>query len=65
MFADDIALSADGMIAKFDFTGGAVDFAIKYVETERYKLEREARRALFGKYRNPFTDDPSVAGKES
>lgn len=64
MFADDIALSADGMIAKFDFTGGAVDFAIKYVETERYKLEREARRALFGKYRNPFTDDPSVAGKD-
>lgn len=64
MFADDIALSADGMIAKFDFTGGAVDFTIKYVETERYKLEREARRALFGKYRNPFTDDPSVAGKD-
>ncbi|MFC3096917.1 carotenoid oxygenase family protein [Alteraurantiacibacter palmitatis] len=64
MFADDIALSADGMIAKFDFTGGAVDFAIKYVETERYQLEREARRALFGKYRNPFTDDPSVAGKD-
>lgn len=64
MYADEIALSADGMIAKFDFTGGAVDFAIRYVETERYKLEREARRALFGRYRNPFTDDPSVAGKD-
>ena len=62
MFDDDIALSADGMIAKFAFSGGAVDFAIKYVETERYMAEREVRRALFGKYRNPFTDDPAVAG---
>ncbi|MCL6250335.1 carotenoid oxygenase family protein [Altererythrobacter sp. KTW20L] len=64
MFDDDIALNADGMIAKFDFSGGAVDFAIRYVETERYKLEREARRALFGQYRNPFTDDPAAEGKD-
>ena len=26
-------------------------------------LERQARKALFGAYRNPYTDDPSVAGK--
>ncbi|HSG57185.1 MAG TPA: carotenoid oxygenase family protein [Paracoccaceae bacterium] len=64
MFDDDIALNADGMIAKFDFTDGAVDFAIRYVETERYKLERDARRALFGQYRNPFTDDPLAQGKD-
>ncbi|AKH43904.1 carotenoid cleavage dioxygenase [Altererythrobacter atlanticus] len=62
MFEDDIALNADGMISCFRFTGGAVDFEIKYVETERYKAEKEARRALFGRYRNPFTDDPSVEG---
>jgi carotenoid cleavage dioxygenase len=62
MFEDDIALNADGMIAKFNFENGGVDFAIKYVETERYKAEKKARRALFGRYRNPFTDDPSVAG---
>ena len=62
MFEDDIALNHDGMIARFNFEGGAVDFDIKYVETERYLAEKKARRALFGRYRNPFTDDPSVAG---
>ncbi len=64
MFEDDIVLSGDGMVARFDISGGKVDYAIRYVETERYKLERDARRALFGQYRNPFTDDPSVAGKD-
>jgi carotenoid cleavage dioxygenase-like enzyme len=62
MFEDDIALNADGMIARFNFENGAVDFDIKYVETERYLAEKKARRALFGRYRNPFTDDPSVEG---
>ena len=62
MFDDDIALNHDGMVARFNFDGGAVDFDIKYVETDRYKAEKEARRALFGKYRNPYTDDPSVEG---
>jgi carotenoid cleavage dioxygenase-like enzyme len=62
MFEDDIALNHDGMIARFNFENGAVDFDIKYVETERYLAEKKARRALFGRYRNPFTDDPSVAG---
>lgn len=64
MFEDDIVLSGDGMVAKFSIHGGTVDYAIRYVETERYRLEKEARRALFGQYRNPFTDDPSVAGKD-
>ncbi len=62
MFEDDIALNADGMISRFHFQDGAVDFDIRYVETDRYKAEKEARRALFGRYRNPFTDDPSVKG---
>src|SRR6185503_8795807 len=34
------------------------------VQTERWKLERAAGRALFGRYRNPFSDDPSVQGKD-
>jgi len=62
MFEDDVALNHDGMIARFLFENGAVDYDIKYVETARYKAEKQARRALFGRYRNPFTDDPSVAG---
>ena len=61
-FEDDIALNADGMVSRFRFENGHVDYDIRYVETDRYVAEREARRALFGQYRNPFTDDPSVAG---
>ncbi|WP_324699199.1 carotenoid oxygenase family protein [Novosphingobium sp. RL4] len=62
LFGDDIALSGDGMIGKFTIRDGKVDYAIRYVETARYKAEKAARRALFGQYRNPFTDTPEAAG---
>lgn len=60
-------LSADGMVSRFLFSEGpggttAVDHDIRYVHTARYAAEQAARRSLFGRYRNPFTDDPSVAG---
>jgi hypothetical protein len=35
---------------------------MRYIETERYRLERKARKALFGLYRNPFTHHPCVRG---
>ena len=59
----DTFLSGDGMVRMFRFQDGHVDFKQRYVRTERWQLERQARRALFGAYRNPFTDDPSVQGK--
>jgi carotenoid cleavage dioxygenase len=59
---DDNLLSGDGMISRFLFEDGHVDYAIRYVHTARYLAEKEARHALFGRYRNPFTDDPSVKG---
>ena len=62
--ADDNMLSGDGMIARFLIEDGAVDYDIKYVRTARYEAERKARKALFGRYRNPFTDDPAVAGMD-
>ncbi len=62
MFDDDILLSADGMVSRFRIKNGHVDHAIRYVQTPRYLAEQKARKALFGKYRNPYTDDPSVAG---
>jgi carotenoid cleavage dioxygenase-like enzyme len=55
-FEDDIALSGDGMVSRFLFDNGNVDHDIRYVRTARFEAERRARRALFGKYRNPFTD---------
>jgi len=62
LFADDNVLSGDGMVARFLFDKGHVDYDIRYVHTARYKAEREARRALFGRYRNVYTDQPEVAG---
>lgn len=61
-FEDDILLSGDGMVSRFLFADGAVDYDIKYVRTARFEAEQKARKALFGQYRNPFTDDPSVEG---
>jgi carotenoid cleavage dioxygenase len=34
----------------------------RYVRTARFEAERKARRALFGKYRNLYTDQPEVKG---
>ena len=58
----DIFLNGDGMMHMVRLEGGHADLKTRYVQTEKLKLERNARRALFGLYRNPFTDDPSVAG---
>jgi carotenoid cleavage dioxygenase len=59
----DIYLNGDGVVSMFRFANGHVDLKTRYVRTEKYQLERAARKALFGAYRNPFTDDPSVIGK--
>jgi len=59
-----IAAGGDGAVRAFRFKDGKVDFRSRYVRTERFLLERKARRALFGNYRDPFSDDPSVAGKD-
>lgn len=62
--ADDFFINGDGVVSMFRFEGGHVDFRIRFVRTDKFKLERRARRALFGGYRNPFTDEPSVAGAD-
>ncbi|MEH6517331.1 MAG: carotenoid oxygenase family protein [Halioglobus sp.] len=59
----DTYLSGDGMISYFHFENGHVDFKSRYILTERLKNDRAARRSLYGIYRNPYTDDPSVQGK--
>jgi carotenoid cleavage dioxygenase len=55
-------ISGDGMVSALRFAPAGVSFAIRYVQTERHKAEANAGRALFGKYRNPYTDKPEVAG---
>ncbi len=60
---DDIYINGDGIISMFRIENGHVDFKMRYVQTERWKAERKARRSLYGKYRNPWTDSPEVQGK--
>jgi carotenoid cleavage dioxygenase-like enzyme len=57
----DFYFNADGMVSMFRFENGYADFRSRYVRTPRFVAEREARRSLFGAYRNPYTDDASVA----
>ncbi|GIJ97903.1 hypothetical protein Aspvir_000009 [Aspergillus viridinutans] len=57
-----IPLDGDGSISAFRFHLGRVDMKMRYIETERYRLERKARKALFGLYWNPFTYHPCVRG---
>jgi len=63
LHGSDIYFNGDGMVCQFRFRNGHVDFKCRYVRTEKYELERAAGRALFGTYRNPLSDDPSVRGR--
>ncbi|MEO6153345.1 MAG: carotenoid oxygenase family protein [Croceibacterium sp.] len=58
---EDIILNGDGMASMFRFEDGHVSFRSRYVQTERLKREREARRRLYGHYRNKHTDDEAVS----
>src|SRR5690606_30087401 len=58
---DDIILNGDGLASMFGCENGHVSFRSRYVQAERLKREREARRRLYGHYRNKFTDDESVS----
>jgi carotenoid cleavage dioxygenase len=62
--ADDNLLSGDGMISALRINGGKARFDMRYVQTARHKAEVAAGKALFGRYRNPYTDDASVAGMD-
>lgn len=58
---EDIILNGDGLASMFRFENGHVSFRSRYVQTERLKREREARRRLYGHYRNRYTDDEAVS----
>ena len=64
LHGDDINVNGDGLAMMFRFGDGYVSFKSRYVRTERFLLESKAHRALFGVYRNPYTNDPSVKGKD-
>lgn len=61
---DDSPFNEDGYVSSFRFKDGRVDFRGRWVETERLRRDKAAQRQLYGCYRNPFTDDPSVRDPE-
>lgn len=62
MAGDDIWFNGDGMVTRFRFEGGRVSLRQRWVRTGKFCREQAAGKALYGAYRNPLTDDPSVAG---
>jgi carotenoid cleavage dioxygenase len=65
LLGTDIFLNGDGMVHSVRFDNGHADLKTRYVRTAKFELERRARRALFGAYRNPFTDTPEAAGVDN
>ncbi|MBT2187613.1 carotenoid oxygenase family protein [Sphingobium nicotianae] len=61
-YAGDIGFDGEGHVSMFRIRGGHVDYRTRYAKTQRWKAQHAARRSLFGMYRNPLTDDPSVKG---
>ena len=57
---NNVPLDGDGNMSAFRIYDGRVDMKTRYIETERYKLERRANKALFGLYRNPYSHHPCV-----
>ncbi|GFF57523.1 lignostilbene-alpha,beta-dioxygenase isozyme III [Aspergillus udagawae] len=53
---NDPWFNGDGNVAAFRIQDGRASFRQRYVRTEKFVREREAQRALLGKYRNKFTD---------
>ena len=64
LLGQDIFINGDGMIHMVRIENGHADLKMRYVQTEKYKRERQARRALYGAYRNRYTDLPQVAGTD-
>lgn len=60
LLGEDIFINGDGMMHSVRLENGHADLKTRYVRTAKFEAERAARRALFGRYRNPFTDDRSV-----
>ena len=63
MWPEDVFIDGEGMAHMFRFENGHVDYRSRWIRNERFLLQEQARRSLFGRYRNRYTNDSSVAGK--
>jgi carotenoid cleavage dioxygenase-like enzyme len=58
----DIGFDGEGHASMFRIQNGHVDYLSRWVKNDRWKAQHKARKSLYGVYRNPYTDDPSVKG---
>lgn len=56
----DIAFDGEGHVSMFRIQNSHADYLSRWVKNDRWKAQHAARRSLYGVYRNPYTDDPSV-----
>jgi carotenoid cleavage dioxygenase-like enzyme len=56
----DVRFNGDGAVDAIRIKDGHADFKHRYVRTQKFCIEREARKAIFGIYRNRYTDDVGV-----
>jgi len=61
-YKGDIPFDGEGHVSMFRIRDGHVDYRTRYARNARFVAQRDARRSLFGMYRNPGTDHASVAG---
>ncbi len=57
---DDSIFAQDGYISRFRIKNGRVSYKGRWVRTPRYENNRRAGGQLYGYYRNPYDNDPSV-----
>ena len=62
MAGEEIFIDGEGMAHVLRFENCHVDYRSRWVHTQRFELQAKARRSLFGRYRNRYTNDPSVTG---
>jgi carotenoid cleavage dioxygenase-like enzyme len=58
----NIPFDGEGHVGMFRFANGQVSYKSRYIRTQRFKAQAAAHEALFGTYRNPYTDDARVKG---
>lgn len=61
-FPQNIPFDGEGHVSVFRIADGRISLRSRYVRTQRFKVQQRAGRAVFGMYRNPFTDDAGLEG---
>ena len=60
LFVDDIFIDGEGMVHQFRFADGQVSYRSRWVRNARFLAQQQAKRALFGRYRNRYTNAPEA-----